>query len=77
MSNSTEKVKVTITPLMIKKILKALPKNHIHTKMAALAETMQELAVINTEDNDIDESRRICHVYIDAVFDQEESDCGF
>jgi hypothetical protein len=70
-------IKVQITPLMIKKLFKALPKSNAYVQMAALAEAMHELAMHNRPEKCLDTARTDCHNFIDSIFDQAEADHGF
>jgi len=62
---------------MVKKLMKALPKSNAYVQMAALAETMQELAMFNRPEKCLDTARADCHNFIDSIFNQTEDDHGF
>ena len=70
-------IKVQITPLMVKKTMKALPKSNAYVQMATLAQSMLQLSMLNTAEACLDDARRSCHDFINSIFDQEEVDCGF
>ena len=72
-----EPLMISITPYMVKKCLNSLPRANAYVQMAVLAETMQELSMINTFEHCLDDARRACHEFIDRIFDQEEVDHGF
>lgn len=70
-------IAIKITPKMVGRCLQSLPKSNAYVQMAVLAETMQELSMLNTFSKCLDDARDACHEFIDRIFDQEEIDCGF
>lgn len=76
-AETNKPISVQITPQMVTKCLKSLPRANAYVQMATMAEAMHWLAMENTADRCIDDARAACHEFIDRIFNQAEDDIGF